>query len=109
VTGKRSVNCVELEGDSMSLAELEMAVSHLPPTDLTAFASWFEEFIAEAWDRQLESDIASGRLDAAGQQADHQFEAGHSETRAQRLVCPSTHFTGSQTSPPGPLSEAERG
>ncbi len=60
----------------MSLAELEMAVSHLPSKELTAFASWFEEFIAEAWDRQLESDITSGRLDVAGAQADLQFEAG---------------------------------
>ena len=27
---------------------------------------WFEEFLAEQWDRQIEADILAGRLEAAG-------------------------------------------
>ena len=60
----------------MSLKELEAAVSHLPPDDLEAFAQWFDEFFAEAWDRRIEADIAAGKLDKAGEQADADFDAG---------------------------------
>jgi hypothetical protein len=61
---------------AMSLDELESAVSHLPAEQLSAFAQWFEEFMAEAWDRQIEADIKAGKLDEAGRRADADFEAG---------------------------------
>ena len=60
----------------MNLQELEASVEQLPPRELEAFSKWFEEFLAEAWDRRIEADIAAGRLDAAGQQADEDFVAG---------------------------------
>jgi hypothetical protein len=60
----------------MSVRELEAAVAGLPSGELAAFAKWFEEYLAEAWDRQIEDDIREGRLDAAGQQADADFESG---------------------------------
>jgi hypothetical protein len=60
----------------MSLNELETAVTSLPPADLAAFARWFEEYLADAWDQQIEADALAGRLDRAGQQADADFVAG---------------------------------
>jgi len=60
----------------MSLKELEQAVAGLSRVELDAFSQWFEEFIADAWDRQIEADAAAGRLDAAAKQADDDFEAG---------------------------------
>ena len=60
----------------MSVEELEVVVSHLSPEELTRFSEWFEEFLAEQWDRQIEADSSAGRLDAAGQRADDDFEAG---------------------------------
>jgi hypothetical protein len=60
----------------MNIEELEAAVAHLPPSELARFSQWFEEFMAEQWDRQIETDIRAGRLDKAGQQADEDFEAG---------------------------------
>ena len=60
----------------MSLDELETAVANLPAEDLTAFARWFEEYLAEAWDRRIEADIRAGRLDEAGRRADADFETG---------------------------------
>lgn len=60
----------------MSLQELESAVSQLPADELTAFARWFEEYWADAWDRRIEEDIKAGRLDEAGRRADADFEAG---------------------------------
>ncbi len=60
----------------MNLQELETAVACLAPTDLAAFTHWFEEYLADAWDRQIEADVLAGRLDEAGRQADTEFEAG---------------------------------
>ena len=60
----------------MSLEELETAVANLPAHELTAFARWFEEYLAEAWDRRTEADIRAARLDDAGRRADADFEAG---------------------------------
>jgi hypothetical protein len=63
-------------GGAMSLDELENAVTHLPAKELSIFAQWFEEFMADAWDRKIEADISAGKLDNAGRQADADFEAG---------------------------------
>ena len=60
----------------MSLHELEAAVTQLPVDELTAFARWFDEYLADAWDRRIEADIRAGRLDVVGRRADAEFEAG---------------------------------
>jgi len=60
----------------MSALELENAVQKLPPNQLAKFASWFEYFIEDQWDKQIESDISAGRLDKLAAKADADFEAG---------------------------------
>lgn len=60
----------------MSVVEIESAIKQLPANELAEFASWFEEFHARAWDRQIEQDIRTGKLDALGQRAKTDFEAG---------------------------------
>ncbi len=60
----------------MSRQELESAVKQLSSEELAAFASWFEEYLADAWDRRIEDDIRAGRLDRLGRKADKDFEAG---------------------------------
>jgi hypothetical protein len=60
----------------MSIEELQTAVSHLSVEDLNRFSAWFEEFLADEWDRRIETDILAGRLDEAGRRADEDFEAG---------------------------------
>jgi len=60
----------------MSVEELESAVARLSAEDLARFTEWFEEYYAEAWDRRIEEDARAGRLDAAGAQADKDFESG---------------------------------
>jgi hypothetical protein len=60
----------------VSLHELEAAITQLPVDELTAFARWFDEYLADAWDRRIEADIRTGRLDDAGRRADAEFEAG---------------------------------
>jgi hypothetical protein len=60
----------------MSVEELQFAVAQLPAEELDRFSRWFEEFLAEQWDRRSEADVLAGRLDAAGHRADADFEAG---------------------------------
>ena len=49
----------------MSVQDLETAVSQLSKEELARFSQWFEEYVADEWDRQIEKDVLSGRLDAA--------------------------------------------
>ena len=63
----------------MSIEELKSAVSQLPAEELDRFSRWFEEFLADQWDRRIETDILAGRLDSAGLWADDDFESGRSE------------------------------
>ncbi|MEI2782671.1 MAG: hypothetical protein V9H25_16010 [Candidatus Competibacter sp.] len=60
----------------MKIEELEAAVAQLSDEKLAEFSKWFEEFMADQWDRQIEADILAGHLDAAGQRADEDFIAG---------------------------------
>jgi hypothetical protein len=60
----------------MSVEELQSAVERLSPEEMARFSEWFEDFVADQWDRQIEADIRAGRLDAAGKKADEDFEAG---------------------------------
>lgn len=48
-----------------TVAEIEAAITRLSSEELTALRDWFDEFDAEAWDRQFEKDALSGTLDAA--------------------------------------------
>lgn len=43
---------------------IEAAVESLPPSALAEFRRWFTEFDAAAWDRQIDTDALSGKLDA---------------------------------------------
>jgi hypothetical protein len=52
-----------------TVAEIESAVRELTREELAAFRQWFQEFDAEACDRQFEEDVRAGRLDALGQEA----------------------------------------
>jgi hypothetical protein len=58
------------ERDAVStVEEIERAVQGLSPEQLAAFRAWFAEFDAAVWDKQLEADVAAGRLDALADEA----------------------------------------
>jgi hypothetical protein len=42
---------------------IEQAIRGLGPQDLATLREWFAAFDAEVGDRQLEQDVAAGRLD----------------------------------------------
>jgi hypothetical protein len=62
----------------MSVEELTSVISKLPAEELSRFSEWYEEFMADQWDRQIEQDMHAGRLDAALQRADDHRRAGRS-------------------------------
>jgi hypothetical protein len=64
-----------------SVQEIEQAVLKLSAPELAAFRDWFAEFDAEAWDRQIEGDIAAGRLDALAAEALADLRAGRCTER----------------------------
>jgi hypothetical protein len=59
-----------------TVQEIEQAVAHLPKKELLTFRSWFEEFDAEAWDRQFERDAKEGKLDSMADEALRDLEGG---------------------------------
>ena len=61
----------------MSIQEIENAVAKLSPEELCVFSGWFEEFVADQWDRQIERDAAAGRLNEVLERAKKHREAGH--------------------------------
>jgi hypothetical protein len=60
----------------VSVIELEQAVSKLQAEELSRFAEWFEDYMTEQWDRQIEQDVTTGRLDHIIRKVDEAFEAG---------------------------------
>jgi len=59
-----------------TVAEIAGAVKRLPKKDLARFRRWFAEYDAAAWDRQLEADVAAGKLDALANEALREHKAG---------------------------------
>jgi hypothetical protein len=60
----------------MSVPEIEQAVSKLPKEQLSQFAKWFEEFLADEWDRQFERDLAAGKFDKINAEVEKNFREG---------------------------------
>ncbi len=48
----------------MSVKEIEIAITQLPADDLAELMAWFENYHAQAWDKQIEEDLDAGRLGA---------------------------------------------
>ncbi len=60
----------------MSITEIKTEITQLPEAELADLARWFEEFQADAWDRQMERDVQAGRFEAIFKRVDEQAEAG---------------------------------
>lgn len=60
----------------MSIQDIETAVSQLSKEELARFSQWFEGYLADQWDRQIEADALAGRFDDAGRRAKAEYDAG---------------------------------
>jgi hypothetical protein len=47
----------------ISLTEIETAIQQLPENDIRQLSGWIQSYIDEMWDRQIEADLGSGKLD----------------------------------------------
>ena len=59
-----------------TIHEIEAAVRKLSRSELSEFRDWFTGFDAEAWDKQIEADAASGLLDDLADEAIRDFREG---------------------------------
>ena len=46
-----------------TLLEIEAAIKQLPEGDVRQLSAWLQEYLDEMWDRQIEADLISGKLD----------------------------------------------
>jgi len=60
----------------LTVKELENEVARLPREELARFRAWFDEFDAQTWDRQFETDANSGKLDQLADSAIADFRIG---------------------------------
>ena len=58
------------------LEELEKRIRNLPAGELAKFRAWFVEFDHLLWDKQIESDVKSGKLDRLLNEARADYKAG---------------------------------
>jgi len=61
-----------------TIEEIKSAVKHLPQPEFTRFRKWFDEYEANQWDKQIEHDINSGKLDKMAHNALNDFNSGNS-------------------------------
>jgi hypothetical protein len=60
----------------MSVLEIEQAVSKMTAEELSQFSKWFEEFLADEWDRQIERDAKAGKFDKINAEVEKNFREG---------------------------------
>jgi hypothetical protein len=58
-----------------TLEEIEAAILKLPSDEFQQLMQWFFDLNYQRWDKQLEKDIADGKLEDLAQEAIADFEA----------------------------------
>jgi len=58
------------------IEELEKEIRQLSPEQLKEFRAWYEKFDADEWDKQIEADVANGKLDNIAEAALGEYNAG---------------------------------
>jgi hypothetical protein len=59
-----------------NVVEIESALRALPVKDARAVADWLQEYLDQQWDKQMDEDVAAGRLDKLAEQALDHYRAG---------------------------------
>ncbi|MBE9048031.1 hypothetical protein IQ255_27160 [Pleurocapsales cyanobacterium LEGE 10410] len=58
------------------IKEIEEAVKKLSEEDLRKFRAWFASYDADIWDKQVEYDAASGKLNEMANEALSEYKEG---------------------------------
>ena len=53
-----------------TLSEIEATITQLSKVEARELLDWLQNYLDNAWDRQIETDAKSGRLDALIQRAE---------------------------------------
>ena len=56
--------------------KLENEVQQLNPDELAAFRDWFRRYDSDEWDKEIERDVSTGRLDKLSEEAIAAHKAG---------------------------------
>ncbi len=59
-----------------TVAEIENALQALPLAEARKVAGWLQQYLDEKWDRQIDADIAAGKLDQLAEKAVGDYRAG---------------------------------
>jgi hypothetical protein len=65
-----------IRGSMTNIEALERDIEKVTREELAAFREWFIEYDWHAWDRELEQDIAAGKLDKFGSEVLEEFKRG---------------------------------
>ncbi|MHC5611584.1 MAG: hypothetical protein ACYTXA_11340 [Nostoc sp.] len=57
--------------------EVESAIKQLSEDEVRNLAKWLQEYLDEMWDRKIEVDLASGKLDRLIAQAEEDIAANN--------------------------------
>ena len=60
----------------MSVQEIEIAITQLNSTEFNQLDSWLAVYKSQQWDKQIEEDFHSGRLDALLDEVDAEYDQG---------------------------------
>lgn len=63
---------------SITVEDIENAITQLPQKQLRQFRCWYEKFDMDSWDEQIEKDAAAGKLDDLAEAAIADHKAGKS-------------------------------
>jgi hypothetical protein len=61
-----------------TVEQIEAAIEKLPREDFFRLRDWMRDRFDDEWDRQIEDDVRSGRLDAVAREALAEYRAGKS-------------------------------
>ena len=60
----------------MGVAQIEKAITQLSAEELAELVSWLEDYHAQVWDKRIEDDLETGRLDALLAEVENEYESG---------------------------------
>ncbi len=59
----------------MGFKEIQTAITQLSAKDLAMLMNWLEDYQEQLWDKQIEDDLESGRLDALLTEVEKEYVA----------------------------------
>ncbi|MCB0254987.1 MAG: hypothetical protein H6649_09090 [Caldilineae bacterium] len=60
----------------MNIQEIEVAIMKLPVPDMLKLATWLADYQQHVWDREIEDDLETGRLDSLLAEVEAEYKAG---------------------------------